>query len=41
MLKILIEKVAKALVDTLNDKALKILTALNLFLCFGIFPLSY
>jgi hypothetical protein len=41
MLEILIEKIAKILVNTLNDKALKIHTALSLLSCFGIFLLPY
>jgi hypothetical protein len=41
ILEILIEKVTEILVNALNGKARKIYTALNLFLCFGIFFLSY
>jgi hypothetical protein len=41
MLKILIEEVAKALVNMLNGKTLKIYTALSLLLYFGIFLLPY
>jgi hypothetical protein len=41
MLEILIEKVAEALIDALNDKARRIYTALSLFLYFGIFLLPY
>jgi hypothetical protein len=41
MLKILIEKVTEILINTLNGRIRKIHTALNLFLYFGIFPLSY
>jgi hypothetical protein len=36
VLKILIEKIAEALVNTLDGKALKTLTALSLLLYFGI-----
>jgi hypothetical protein len=37
----LIEEIAEALVDALNDKARKIYTALSLLSCFGIFFLFY
>jgi hypothetical protein len=37
MLEILIEEIAEILIDTLNNKALRIYRALSLFLYFGIF----